>query len=135
MTSNAPLPAAERLRVASAARTQAEIDEAVAIADLAAEHSWTAESEYDMVGARLIRIGADGTRLVNEFVALEVAALKSMSVTAATWLIRDIINLQARHPMLWAKTLDGTIPVFRARALADEVASHDLTFDDEPPRV
>ncbi len=124
------LPAAERLRRASAARTQAEIDEAVAIADLAAEHSWTADSEYDMIGTRLIRIGADGTRLVNEFLALEVAALKSMSVTAATWLIRDIINLKARHPMLWAKTLDGTIPVFRARALADEVASHDLTFDE-----
>ncbi|MFT4225883.1 hypothetical protein [Micropruina sp.] len=124
------IPAAERLRRASAARVQAEIDEAVAIADLAAEHSWTAESEYDMVGTRLIRIGADGTRLVNEFLALEVAALKSMSVTAATWLIRDIINLKARHPMLWAKTLDGTIPVFRARALADEVASHDLTFEE-----
>jgi hypothetical protein len=122
--------AAERLRCAAAARVQAEIDEAVAIADLAAEQSWTADAEYDMVGTRLVRIGADGTRMVNEFLALEVAALKSMSVTAATWLIRDIVNLQARHPMLWAKTLDGTIPVFRARALADEIASHDLSFDE-----
>ncbi|MFT4295106.1 MAG: hypothetical protein QM582_06810 [Micropruina sp.] len=130
MNSTPTLPAAERLRLASTARIQAEIDEAVAIADLAAEQSWTADSEYDMVGSRPIRIGADGTRLVDEFLALEVAALKSISVTAATWLIRDIVNLQARHPMLWAKTLDGTIPVFRARALADEVASHDLSFDE-----
>lgn len=130
MNNTVTIPAAERLRLASAARTQAEIDEAVAIADLAAEQSWTAESEYDMVGTRLIRIGADGTRVVNEFLALEVAALKSMSVTAATWLIRDIVNLKARHPMLWAKALDGTIPVFRARALADEVASHELSFDE-----
>ena len=32
--------------------------------------------------------------------------------------------------MLWARTLEGTIPAFRARALADEVASHDLSFDE-----
>ncbi len=124
------LSAAERLRLASAARVRAEIDEAVAIADLAAEHSWTADADYDVVGARLVRVGADGTRLVNEFLALEVAALKAMSVTAATWLIRDIVNLQARHPMLWAKTLDGTIPVFRARQLAQEVGGHDLSVDE-----
>ena len=123
-------PAAERLRLAAAARVQAEIDEAVAIADLAEEQSWTADAEYDMVGTRPIRIGADGTRMVNEFLALEVAALKNMSVTAATWLIRDILNLQARHPMLWAKTLDGTIPVFRARQLAQEIEPFDLSFDE-----
>ena len=130
MDTATPIPAAERLRLAAAARVRAEIDEAVAIADLAAEQSWTAESTYDVIGTRLVRVGADGTRLVNEFLALEVAALKNMSVTAATWLIRDILNLQARHPMLWAKTLDGTIPVFRARALAEEVARHDLTVDE-----
>lgn len=123
-------PAAERLRLAAAARVQAEIDEAVAIADLAEEQSWTVDAEYDMVGTRPIRIGADGTRMVNEFLALEVAALKNMSVTAATWLIRDILNLQARHPMLWAKTLDGTIPVFRSRQLAQEMGPFDLSFDE-----
>ncbi len=123
-------PAAERLRLAAAARVRAEIDEAVAIADLAEEQSWTADAEYDMVGTRPIRIGADGTRMVNEFLALEVAALKNMSVTAATWLIRDILNLQARHPMLWTKTLDGTIPVFRSRQLAQEIDPFDLSFDE-----
>lgn len=94
-------PAAERLRLAIEARTQAEIAEAQAIADLAAEHSWDENADFDVVGERPFRIGADGTRLVDEFIALEVAALKQISVGAATWLIRDIVNLKARHPLLW----------------------------------
>ena len=32
--------------------------------------------------------------LVGEFLPLEVAAVKGISTTAATWLIRDVINLQ-----------------------------------------
>jgi hypothetical protein len=36
--------AVERLRAAGAARVRAEIAEAVAVADLAAEHEWTSEA-------------------------------------------------------------------------------------------
>ena len=53
--------AADRLRLAVEARNQADIDEAVAIADLAAEHDWDENAEFDVVGQRPIRIGADGT--------------------------------------------------------------------------
>ncbi|MCA0297085.1 MAG: hypothetical protein LCH96_17575, partial [Actinobacteria bacterium] len=77
---------------------EAEIAEAVAIADLAAEHEWAADARIDVVGKRAVRIGGDGTALVDEFLPLEVAALKGVSVSAATWLIRDIVNLKTRHP-------------------------------------
>jgi hypothetical protein len=110
--------AADRLREAVAARTRAEVDEAVAIADLASEHEWLAGDSFDVIGVRPVRIGADGTELVDEFLPLEVATLKKISVGAATWLIRDIVNLKARHPRLWERTLAGAIPVFRACQLA-----------------
>ncbi len=117
----------ERLRAAVQARTQADIAEAVAIADLAAEHAWDENATFDVVGTRPVRIGADGTTLVDEFLPLEVAALKGISVGAATWLIRDIVNLKARHPLLWYQMAKGRIPVFRAAQLAAEAARHDLT--------
>ncbi len=97
MGAGAGLSAVERLRAAGQARTQAEVEEAVAIADLAAEQAWDEDACFDVVGARPVRIGADGTALVDEFLPLEVAAVKGISVGAATWLIRDIVNLKARH--------------------------------------
>jgi len=121
--------AAERLRLAIEARTRAEIAEAVAIADLAAEHAWDADATFDVIGTRPVRIGADGTALVDEFLPLEVAALKGISVAAATWLIRDIVNLKARHPLVWFQATRGLIPIWRACQLAAEVARFGLTLD------
>ena len=86
--------AADRLRSAIGARARAEIAEAEAIADFAAENEWPADAEIDLVGQRPARVGADGTPVLNEFVALEVAGLKGISVGAATRLSRDIVNLR-----------------------------------------
>jgi len=122
--------ATQRLRDAIEARTRAEIAEAVAVAELAAEHGWTGEDTFDVVGTRPVRIGADGTALVDEFLPLEVAALKGISVAAATWLIRDVVNLKARHPLLWFQAIKGLVPMFRAGQLAAEVARFDLSLDE-----
>jgi hypothetical protein len=81
--------AASRLRAAVEARTKAEVEEFVALAAFAKAHEWTAAATFDVSGTRPVRLGADGTALVDEFVALEVAALKGISVASATWLIRD----------------------------------------------
>ena len=118
----------DRLRAAVAARTQAEIDEAVAITELAAEHEWPADAQIEMIGTRAVRVGADGTCLVDEFLPLEVAALKRISVTAATWLIRDLVNTKVRHPLLWERMCAGDVPVFRACQLAQEAARYDLSL-------
>jgi hypothetical protein len=122
--------AAERLRRAVEARTRAEIDEALAIAALADEHGWPADARIDVVGTRPVRIGADGTALVDEFLPLEVAAAKGISVGAATWLIRDVVNLRARHPLAWFQATRGHIPMYRACQLAAEVARFDLSLDE-----
>ncbi len=99
-----------------------------ALAELAAEHSWTTTDEYDVIGGeRAVRLGADGSRLVGEFLPLEVAATKKISVTAATWLIRDVINLEARHPTLWRATLAGNVEPYKAFKLARLAASYELT--------
>lgn len=122
--------AVERLRYAMELRRQADADEMRAIAELAAEHSWTTTDEYDVIGGeRAIRLGADGSRLVGEFLPLEVAATKGISVTAATWLIRDVINLEARHPTLWRATLAGNIEPYKAFKLARLAAGYELTHE------
>lgn len=76
-----------------------------------------------------MRIGADGTALVDEFLPLEVATGKGISVASATWLIRDIVNLKARHPLPWMQATRGLVPMFRACMLAAEVARFDLTVE------
>ena len=78
---------------------------------------------------RPVRIGSDGTALVDEFLPMEVAAAKGISVASATWLIRDVVNLKARHPLLWMQATRGLVPMFRACLLAAEVARFDLTID------
>lgn len=120
--------AVARLRHAVELRHQADAEEMRALAELAAEHSWTTTDEYDVIGGeRAIRIGADGSRLVGEFLPLEVAATKGVSVTAATWLIRDVINLEARHPTLWRAILAGNVEPYKAFKLARLAASYELS--------
>ncbi len=121
--------AAVRLRAVFEAQARAEVDSAVAIAELAEAREWTADATFDVVGTRPVRIGADGTPLVDEFLPLEVATLKGISVAAATWLIRDVVNLKARHPLLWFQAVKGLVPMWRACQLAAEVARFDLTLE------
>ncbi|MFT4294353.1 MAG: hypothetical protein QM582_02950, partial [Micropruina sp.] len=121
--------AAERLRHSAALRRQADVEEMRALAELAAEHSWTTTDELDVVGERAVRIGADGSRLVGEFLPLEVAAIKGISVTAATWLIRDVLNLEARHPALWKAVRAGGVPPYKAFKLAQLAAGYELSHE------
>ncbi len=121
--------ATARLRAAVEARKKAEVEEAIAIAELAETHEWTADASFDLIGTRPVRIGADGTLLVDEFLPLEVAALKGISVASATWLIRDVVNLKARHPLLWCQATRGLIPIHRACQLAADVARFDLSIE------
>lgn len=100
-----------------------------AIAELATEHSWSTTDEYDVVGERAVRLGADGTRLVGEFLPLEIAAIKGISVTAATFLIRDVLNLEARHPSLWHAVRAGNIPPYKAFRLAQLAAHYELSHE------
>ena len=113
--------AVDRLRGAVKLQRLAEAQQLQAIADLAIEHDWTTTDELDVVGERAVRVGADGTPLVGEFLPLEVAAATGISVESATWLIRDVLNLQTRLPALWRAVLAGQVPVRQVQPGATHV--------------
>lgn len=121
-------PAIDRLRRAVRAERVAQAEQAAAILALAEEAEWTEADEFDVVGTRPVRIGADGTRLIDEHLPLEVAAAAGMSVDAAIWLVRDVLNLAARLPAVWQAVQQGVFPLWRARDLAQrtEAAGLDL---------
>ncbi|MGC3955761.1 MAG: hypothetical protein QM804_16170 [Propionicimonas sp.] len=104
--------------------------EAQAILDLASEVEWDEQAEFDMVGTRPIRIGADGSRLVDEHLPLEVAAAQGTSVDAAIWLIRDVVNLHARHPRVWQALQAGELPLWRARRFSQYAGALNLSADE-----
>ncbi len=121
-------PATQRLRAAVAAENAAQAAKARAILDLAHEHHWYEGAEFEMVGHRPVRIGADGTMLVDETLPLEIAALTGTSLASATGLVRDVVNLHARHEHAWAAVDDGRIPLWRARQLTQLAETFDLGF-------
>ncbi len=123
-------PAVVRLRQVAALRAALDAAEATAIIDLAHEVDWDESAEFDIVGTRPVRIGSDGARLVDEFLPLEVAAAYGTSATTATWLIRDVVNLHARHPHVWAAVQHGRLPLWRARQLAAHAAHLELSADE-----
>lgn len=121
-----PASAMQRLQAAVAAENAAQAVKAAAILDLAHEHDWYCGAEYEMVGRRLVRIGAEETPLVDETLALEIAALTGTSVGAATVLIRDIVNLEHRHDHAWQAVAEGRIPLWRARQLSQLAEAFEL---------
>lgn len=122
-------PAVVRLRQVHALRAALDAAEAQAILDLAREADWDENAEFDVVGTRPIRIGADGTRLVDEHLPLEVAAAAGTNVEAAVWLTRDIVNLHARHPNAWRAVQTGQLPLWRARRFAEHAATLRLSAE------
>jgi len=120
-------PAVQRLREAAAIERAAQAAKAAAILDLAREVEWSETADFDVVGTRPVRIGADGTPLVDEHLPLEVAATLGVSVDSAIWLIRDIVNLAARLPQVWQSVQSGSFPLWRAAELTRRTEVLDRT--------
>jgi len=109
----------------------AEAAEAEALAFLALENSWTNDDDdYTVVGQRFVRAGADGTPLIDEALPLEVAVARGCSVTAASWLLRDVVNLYQRHPFTWEAVQEGLIPLWRAQQVSQLCDSYQLSADE-----
>ena len=119
----------ERLRAAGRLRALAEAAEAEAIAALAISTGWVSEDQYpetDVVGRRLVRVGEDGLP-IDETLPLEVAVAQGTSVGRASFLIRDIVNLRARHPQTWQAVCDRRVPLWHAQGVAQACVGYDLT--------
>jgi len=81
----------------------------------------------DVPGAeQLVSSGADGTPLVAEFLAAELAPLLQESIPSAWNLIHDAANLYTRHPRLWGAMQAGQVPVWQARKAAQACAEAGL---------
>lgn len=120
-------PAVVRLRQVYALRAALDAAESQALLDLASEADWDENAEFEIVGTRPVRIGADGSRLVDEHLPLEVAAAQQTSVDAAIWLIRDIVDLHARHPQICQALQTGLLPLWRARRFAQHASLLNLS--------
>ena len=75
---------------------------------------------------RLHQLGSDGTPLVAEFCSLELAAALGMRDVEAAALVASALDVRHRLPWVWARTLEGELPVWQARRLASLVRELDL---------
>ncbi|MFT4110675.1 hypothetical protein [Propionicimonas sp.] len=130
MVAEQQAPAMARLEAAIAAETAAQAAKARAILDLALERQWSEGEEFEMVAERPVRIGGEGTPLVDEALPLEIAALSATSVASATLLVRDVVNLHGRLPSVWRAVEQGRVDFWRARQLAQLADTFELGYGE-----
>jgi len=125
------LPGIMKLRAVVEATRLLDAAEAEVIADMAFADGWDKEDEdftyyADPTGRRLVRVGADGV-LLDEALALEIAVAKHVSVSAATCLVKDVVDLHQRHPETWKAVVAGRAPVWQARGVAQTCNRYEFT--------
>lgn len=76
---------------------------------------------------RLVRSGGDGTPLIAEHLATELAPRLHVTITAAAILIAGAADLVYRHPRVWAATQAGRLRVWQARHIADTTRAAELS--------
>ncbi len=90
------------------------------------------------------RFGGHGTPEAGEFAAAELAVLTGRSLTSASTLIADALDLRHRHPQLWAGLQAGQVRAWQARKIAARTRATGLTLtqatyvddcDDPLPRL
>ena len=87
------------------------------------------ESAAGAACERLVRGGADGTPLVGEFLALELAALFGTSVADAATRIASVLDLRHRHPDLWTIVAAGRLEPWKAHKVTTAVSNAGLSAD------
>ena len=112
-----------RARASAAAAQRAEADV------LAVAYAWALAHPADEPGAGAAfrtsamsdfePIAGQGCPEVEPYAPAELGAVLGLSTTAATRLIGHALELRCRLPRLWAGLTDGTVPVWRARAVAE----------------
>ena len=108
------IDALRTLRASAEAREFALIGHAATIAPRPAQSTVTGAEQ-------LVDLGGDGCPQVPEFIALEIAALLRTSHTSARGLIADALSVRHRHPRLWRAVMDGALPLWQARKIAQTV--------------
>lgn len=118
----------DALRANQQVRADAEVRELALIAQACDEYV-VGEAGAHAACERLVDGGADGTPLVGEFLALELAGLLGLSPAAAALRIRGVLDLRHRHPELWVLVHRGGIPPWQALKVAAQCSSAGLSAD------
>jgi hypothetical protein len=80
-----------------------------------------------LIGDRGIPLAGDGAPAVSEFAVVELAAVLGLSTDSGRRLVGDALELRHRLPATWARVLDGTLPAFKARTVAQR--THELSAE------
>lgn len=99
------------LEQAQAAKRQAEVQEALAMLQVVRTYRHQIPTDK-------VRLGGEGTGLVDDFACLELAAALARSVDSVTQQVVELINLEARLPRLWETVVAGGVPLWLGRRLA-----------------
>lgn len=109
------------------------------LAELVLAAHWAALHGPETVPARRGRVlpgperakqaGGPGTPHVSEFACAEFGVLMGTGFIAADHLIRDAVDLQHRHPRMWAALAAGCGRVWKARKVARLVHTADLSLE------
>jgi len=105
-----------------------EAEQVKAIADLADENGLQDVADFDMGRQRWVKVGGDGTGVVSEALPAEIAVGLGVSVTTASWLLRDVVELKTRQPWTWAGVQGGVVPMWRARQITQLCSKFDLNL-------
>lgn len=112
------------MRHANQQRRAAEVAEVIAIARAAQLYDVTAADCWAGV-EKMVAGGLDGTPLIGEFLALEIAGVLEISQSTALKRIADVLNVQHRHPGVWEVFLAGDLWWWQAAAISEACASLD----------
>lgn len=78
---------------------------------------------------RSVRVGADGTAPVAEWLALEIGPMLGITPLAAGLMLADVLNLRDRHPRLWTAVQAGRLRFWQAKQITRRCASAGLPLD------
>ncbi len=114
--------ALEVLLDARATRQAAEVQEAVAILHIVQNYHRDLPDNPMPGRGRLVELAAEGGPKLNEFVPLELSAALGVSQQTISLLISDLLDLEYRHPLLWALVRHGAVPLWQARKIVARVS-------------
>ena len=88
---------------------------------------WPAHWGDPSLDEEVMPLAGEGAPWVAEFAPADLAAALDVSLDAARLLVGDSLELCYRLPRLWELTASGSVPVWRARAIARE--TRDLSVE------
>lgn len=126
----------DRTQVADQALTQVqrarerirlgEVEEAVALVDLALAYRVEVDTLVGELQDNYVRPGHDGTPYVSEFLSLELSTATGTTQRAALSLVAEVLDLKYRHPALWDAFCSGLVPRWQAVKLTELTVALDV---------